>query len=79
MLKQLAAIGIGAALILAPVATFAQTAAPTPAATTAQKPVVHHKAKAKHVVKKPVAKKPVVHHKAKAMKPAPKPTETPKS
>jgi hypothetical protein len=80
MLKQLAAIGIGAALILAPVATFAQTAAPTPAATAApMAKVVHHKAKAKHVVKKPVARKPVVHHKAKAMKPAPKPTETPKS
>ena len=60
MLKQLAAIGIGAALILAPVATFAQSA-PTPAATTAPvKKVVHHKIK--HVVKKPVVKKVVKHH-----------------
>ena len=44
MLKQLAAIGIGAALILAPVASFAQTATPTPAATATpmMKKVVHH-------------------------------------
>jgi hypothetical protein len=83
MLKQLAAIGIGAALILAPVATFAQTATPTPAAaaTPMAKKVVHHKAK--HVVKKPVAAKPMVkHHMAKkpmAKKPTPAPTETPKS
>jgi len=83
MLKQLAAIGIGAALILAPVATFAQTATPTPASTAAPmaKKVVHHKAK--HVVRKPVAAKPMVkHHMAKkpmAKKPTPAPTETPKS
>ena len=63
MLKQLAAIGIGAALILAPVASFAQTATPTPAATTApMKKVVKH-----HMVKKPMAKKPM---------PAPTPTPT---
>ena len=62
MLKQLAAIGIGAALILAPVASFAQTAAPTPAETTApvKKVVKHHVIK--HVVKKPVVKKVVKHH-----------------
>ena len=91
MLKQLAAIGIGAALVLAPVAAFAQTAAPTPAATAApmMKKVVHHKAK--HVVKKPMmVKKPMVKHHmakkpmakkpmAKMTMPAPTPTETPKS
>jgi hypothetical protein len=82
MLKQLAAIGIGAALILAPVASFAQ-AAPTPAATETPmvKKVVHHKAK--HVVKKPVVKHHVVKHhavkKPAAKKPVPAPTETPKS
>ena len=81
MLKQLAAMGIGAALILTPVASFAQ-AAPTPAATAAPvKKVVHHKAK--HVVKKPVVKHHVVKHhavkKPAAKKPVPAPTETPKS
>lgn len=76
MLKKLAAIGLGAALVLAPVASFAQTASPTPAATEAAKPMMHKTHKAKHVVKKPVA------HKAKkpmAKKPMPTPTETPKS
>jgi hypothetical protein len=74
MLKQLAAIGIGAALILAPVASFAQTA-PTPAATAAPvaKKVVKH-----HVVKKAPVKHHVVKHTA-VKKPAPTPTETPKS
>ena len=72
MLKQLAAMGIGAALILAPVAVFAQTATPTPTSTAAPmaKKVVHHKAK--HVVKKPVVK----HHMVKkpmAKKPMPMP------
>ena len=62
MLKQLAAIGIGAALILAPVASFAQTATPTPAETTApvKKVVKHHVVKhhiVKHVVKKPAPTK----------------------
>ena len=58
MLKQLAAIGIGAALILAPVASFAQTATPAPAETTAPvKKIVKH-----HVVKIPVVKKVVKHH-----------------
>jgi hypothetical protein len=65
MLKQLAAIGISAALVFAPVATFAQTASPTPTptstATPMMKKVVHHKVvKAKHVVKKPMVKKPMV-------------------
>ena len=83
MLKQLAAIGIGAALILAPVATFAQTATPTPAETTApiKKVVKHHFVK-HHMVKKPVAAKPMVKHhvaKHKVKKPVPAPTETPKS
>ncbi|MGD0642327.1 MAG: hypothetical protein ABSC22_16390 [Roseiarcus sp.] len=79
MLKKLAAIGLGAALILAPVATMAQTPAPdaTPAAAATPKPMVH-KAKAKHVVKKPVAKKHVAKKPA-AKKPMPAPTETPKS
>lgn len=78
MLKQLAAIGIGAALILAPVATFAQSATPTPAATAAPmaKKVVHHKAK--HVVKKPVVKHHVVkHHMAKKPMAKPTPAATP--
>ena len=86
MLKQLAAIGIGAALILAPVASFAQTA-PTPAATPApmEKKVVKHHMVKHHVVKKPVAAKPMVkhhvvkHHMVKKPMPAPTPTETPKS
>jgi len=80
MLKKLAAIGLGAALILAPVATMAQTPAPdaTPAAAATPKPMVH-KAKAKHVVKKPVAKKPMKMKKPAAKKPMPAPTETPKS
>jgi hypothetical protein len=87
MLKQLAAIGIGAALILAPVASFAQTAAPTPAATATpmMKKVVHHKV-VHHVVKKPMVKKPMVKHhvvkhhmvkKPMAKKPMPAPTPTP--
>jgi hypothetical protein len=82
MLKRLAAIGLGAALVLAPVVSFAQTDSPTPAATETPmaKKVVHHKVhKAKHVVKKPVAHK--MSHKVKKPKPkpTPKPTETPKS
>jgi hypothetical protein len=91
MLKQLAAIGIGAALILAPVASFAQTATPTPAATTApmKKVVKHHMVKhhmvkhhmvKHHMVKKPVAAKPMVKHhmvkKPMAKKPMPAPTPT---
>jgi hypothetical protein len=80
MLKQLAAIGIGAALILAPVASFAQTATPTPAETTApmKKVVKHHVVK--HVVKKPMVKKVVKHHVVKhhmVKKPMPMPTPTP--
>lgn len=81
MLKKLAAIGLGASLILAPVITMAQTtpaATETPAAGAAMpaKPMAHkmkHKAKAKHVVKKPMAKKPM------AKKPMPTPTATPQS
>jgi septal ring-binding cell division protein DamX len=82
MLKQLAAIGIGAALILAPVASFAQTATPTPAATTAPvvKKIVKHHVVKHHVVKKPVAAKPMVkHHVVKhhaVKKPIPTPTPT---
>ena len=94
MLKQLAAIGIGAALILAPVAALADDATPTPAATPMMKKVVHHPVVHHHVVKKPMmVKKPMVkhhvvhHHMAKKpmtkkpmmMKPTPTPTETPKS
>jgi pentapeptide MXKDX repeat protein len=90
MLKQLAAIGIGAALILAPVASFAQTATPTPAATSTpmMKKVVKHHVVKHHVVKKPMmVKKPMVkhhmvkhhmvkHHMAKKPMPAPTPTPT---
>jgi hypothetical protein len=84
MLKQLAAIGLGAALILAPVASFAQSA-PTPAATEtpmAKKVIKHHVVK-HHVVKHHVVKHHVVkHHVMKhhmVKKPVPAPTETPKS
>jgi len=80
MLKKLAAIGIGAALVLAPVAAFAQTDQATPAATAtpmAKKAVPHKVHKAKHVVKKPAAHKTT--HKAKKPAPAPTPTEAPKS
>jgi hypothetical protein len=87
MLKKLAAIGLGAALILSPVVTMAQTtpaptetpaAGATPAAMP-MKPMAHkvkHKAKAKHVVKKHVVKKHVVKKPA-VKKPAP--AEAPKS
>ncbi len=85
MLKKLAAIGLGAALIFSPVVTMAQTtpaASDTAAAAAPMKPMAHkvkHKAKAKHVVKKPAAK----HHAKKpaAKKPAPAaaPAEAPKS
>jgi hypothetical protein len=78
MLKQLAAIGIGAALILAPVASFAQ-AAPTPAATETPvvKKVVKHHAVKHHVVKKAVVKHHAVkHHTVKKPVPAPTPTPT---
>jgi pentapeptide MXKDX repeat protein len=83
MLKQLAAIGIGAALILAPVASFAQTAAPTPAATATpmmKKVVKHHVVKKPMMVKKPMVKHHVVKHhmvkKPMAKKPMPAPTPT---
>jgi rod shape-determining protein MreC len=90
MLKKLAAIGLGAALILSPVVTMAQTtpatdttaapAAAAPAATPMKpmKPMAHkvkHKVKAKHVVKKPAVKKPAVKKPA----PAAAPAEAPKS
>jgi hypothetical protein len=79
MLKQLAAISFGAALILAPVAAFAQTD-PTPAPTEtpmAAKKVVHHHVHHKVVVHHVVHHHVVHHHMAK--KPTPAPTETPKS
>ena len=82
MLKKLAAIGLGAALVLAPVAAFAQTDPATPArrpTTPMAKKAVHHKVhKAKHVVKKPMAAQDRA-HKVKKPMPAPTPTETPKS
>jgi hypothetical protein len=55
MLKQLAALGLGAALVLAPVASFAQTATPTPTPMV----VVHHKVVHHPMVKKPMVKKPI--------------------
>jgi hypothetical protein len=89
MLKQLAAIGIGAALVLAPVVSFAQTATPTPAATATpmMKKVVHHKVVHHVVHHKVVVHKVIVHHKVvhhmvkkpMAKKPMPAPTETPKT
>ena len=90
MLKQLAAITLGAALILAPVASFAQTApAPAATATPMMKKMVKHHVVKHHVVKKPMmAKKPMVKHhvvkhhmmkKPMAKKPMPAPTATPKS
>ena len=87
MLKKIAAIGLGAALIFAPMASFADTA-PAPAATTApmMKKVVKHHVVKHHVVKKPVmVKKPMVKHhvvkhhmvkKPMAKKPMPAPTPT---
>ncbi len=90
MLKKLAAIGLGAALILSPVVTMAQTTpAPTDpgrrrhSAAMPMKPMAHkmkHKAKAKHVVKKPAVKKPMAKKPmAKKPMPAAAPTATPKS
>ena len=85
MLKTLAAIGLGAALILAPVATMAQTAAPAPAAMPA-KPVVHHKVVHHKVVHHKMVHHKMVHHKvvhhkvkpmAKKPMPAPAPAATP--
>jgi hypothetical protein len=77
MLKKLAAIGLGAALILAPVASMAQTSTDTaPAAAPADQgaPAAapkKHKMK-KHTTKKHMAKKP-------AATPAPAATDAPKS
>jgi hypothetical protein len=61
MIKKFAAIGLSAAIALAPLAAFAEDAAPAaapaatdaaPAATDAgMKPAEHHKAKAKHHAK----------------------------
>ncbi len=79
MLKKLAAIGLGAALVLAPVASMAQTSTDTNAAPAAAAPSSDtgamkaapkkHKMKkhsTKHMAKKPAA-------------PAPAATEAPKS
>ncbi len=79
MLKKLAAIGLGAALIFAPVASMAQTSTDTnaPAAAPADQGTMKapapkkHKMK-KHSTKKHMAKKP-------AAAPAPAATEAPKS
>jgi hypothetical protein len=67
MIKILAAIGLGSALMLAPVIAFADDAAPAaPAATTdTAKPMTPM---TKHVVKKHIVKKKIV--KKKVMKPA---------
>lgn len=72
MLKKLAAIGLGAALILAPVASMAQTSTDTttaPAAGTMDKTM--KPAPKKHTMKKHVVKKHVV-KKHKVKKAAPK-------
>jgi hypothetical protein len=81
MIKILAAIGLGSALMLAPALAFAEDAPAAAPAKTAHvtKHVAHHKK---------VVKKPVKHHRhhrhhvvvKKATKPAPaKPAEAPKS
>ncbi|HEY1941637.1 MAG TPA: hypothetical protein VGH40_05880 [Roseiarcus sp.] len=80
MLKKLAAIGLGAALILAPVASMAQTSTDTnaaPAAAPADQGTMKAPAPKKHRMKKHTTKK----HMAKkpAAAPAPAATEAPKS
>ena len=73
MIKILAAIGLGSALMLAPVVAFADDAAPAAPAADAKmapKPMVHHRRH--HVVHH------VVHHHM-MKKPMEKPAEAPKS
>jgi hypothetical protein len=75
MMKILAAVGLGAALMLAPVLAYADdAAAPKADATMAPKPMVHHK---HHTTKKPhhTTKK---HHTAKKPMAAPAPADAPK-
>jgi len=76
MLKQLAAIGLGAALVLAPVASFAQTATPTPTSTPMMKKVVHHHVVHHHVVHHVVHHHVVHHHMVKKPVPTPTPTKS---
>jgi hypothetical protein len=83
MIKILAAIGLGSALMLAPVVAFADDAAPaTPAADAkmAPKPMVHHRRHhvVHHVVHHKVVHHHVVHHHM-MKKPMEKPAEAPKS
>jgi hypothetical protein len=88
MMKILAAVGLGSALMLAPVLAFADDAAvPAPAAdaTMAPKPMHHHRHHAHHVVHHHVVHHHVMHHHAahhmmkKPAKPMEKPAEAPKS
>jgi hypothetical protein len=81
MIKILAAVGLGSALILAPVVAFADDAAPAADAKMAPKPMAHHHHVAHHVVHHKVVHHHVVHHKMKkpAAKPADAPADAPKS
>jgi hypothetical protein len=83
MIKILAAIGLGSALMLAPVVAFADDAAPAAPAADAKmapKPMVHHRRHhvVHHVVHHKVVHHHVVHHHM-MKKPMEKPAEAPKS
>jgi hypothetical protein len=83
MIKILAAIGLGSALMLAPVVAFADDAAPAAPAADAKmapKPMVHHHRHhvVHHVVHHKVVHHHVVHHHM-MKKPMEKPAEAPKS
>jgi hypothetical protein len=72
MMKILAAVGLGAALMLAPVLAYADdAAAPKADATMAPKPMVHHTTKKPHHTTKK-------HHTAKKPMAAPAPADAPK-
>ena len=83
MIKILAAIGLGSALMLAPVVAFADDAAPAAPAADAKmapKPMVHHRRHhvVHHVVHHKVVHHHVVHHHM-MKKPADAPADAPKS
>jgi hypothetical protein len=84
MIKILAAIGLGSALMLAPAIALADdAAAPAADAKMAPKPMAHHRHHhvVHHVVHHKVVHHHVVHHMMKkpAAKPADAPADAPKS